>query len=248
MKLDGKVAVITGGSSGIGLAIAREFIAHGAKVAIFGRDEKKLNDAQNSLTGEVVALQGDVTNLGDIDRLFARVAKRLGDVDIVVANAGIPRGAPLADVTPELFDEVINTNLRGTFFTVQRGVAAMRDHGSVVLVTSVADVKGFPGTSVYAASKAAVRSLARTLAAELAPRGIRVNALSPGPIDTPIFAGLGFDEKGTEAMKQEYASQVPLGRMGRADEMAKAVLFLASADASFVTGAELAADGGLAQV
>ncbi len=247
-KFEGQVAVITGGNSGIGLATAQAFANQGAKVVIMGRNDATLETAQKSIGGNCLAVQGDVQNLDDLDRLFSEAGQAFGSVDIIVANAGVATFQPLGEVTPEAFDTMNDINVRGVFFTVQKGLPQMKDGGSIVLISSVVGTKGFAGTSVYSATKAAVRSFARTMTAELAPRNIRVNAVSPGPVETPIYGRLGIPEDQLDALKDGFVAQVPLGRMGRTEEIAATVLFLASQEASFITGVELCAGGGIAQV
>lgn len=247
-KLSGKVAVITGGSSGIGLATARRFVEEGAHVFLIGRRRAELDKAKAQIGRNTTTIQGDVTNLADLDRLYENVKKEKGVVDIVVANAGLVEQATLDQATPEHFDRTFNLNARGAFFTVQKALPLMKNGGAVVLVSSGAHQKGIPAHSVYAATKAALRSFARTWAMELKDRGIRVNTLSPGPIETPMLNGQFDDPAKTDAMKATYAAMTPLGRIGRPDEMAAAALFLASDDSSYSTGIDLAADGGITQV
>ncbi len=247
-KLDGKIAVITGGSSGIGLAIAQEFVAQGAYVFITGRRQDELDKAKAAIGRNVTAVRSDVAELDDLDRLYATVAREKGGLDILVANAGVGNFVATAEATPAHFDKIFNINVRGAFFTVQKALTLLRDGGSIVLVASNAQYKGIPGFAAYSASKAALRSLARSWAAEFKDRGIRVNTLSPGPIDTPIFETLGLSPAELEATKQHFAGQVPLGRIGRPEEMGKAALFLASSDSSFSTGIDLVADGGMTQL
>jgi len=247
-KLDGKVAVITGGSTGIGLAAAQEFVAQGAHVFITGRRQNELDKAVKLIGRNVTAVRGDAARLEDLDRLYQTVERDKGRIDVLVANAGIGELAATAEATPEHFDKIFAVNVRGVYFTVQKALNLIRDNGSIVLVASVAQYAGIPGFSVYSATKAAVRSLARSWAAEFKTRGIRVNTLSPGPIDTPIFDTLGLPPEQTEAAKQQFVADVPLGRIGRPEEMAKAILFLASSDSSYTTGTDLVADGGLTQV
>lgn len=247
-KLDGKVAVITGGNSGIGLEIAREFSRQGAKVVIFGRNKTTLAEAEQSIGGDCLAVQGDVRQLDDLDRLFAQAGETFGSIDTLVANAGGGTIQPFTEVTEVTFDEQTQINFRGLFFTIQKALPLMKDGGTVTLVSSVAGVKGIAGMSVYSATKAAVRSLARTLTAELAPRGIRVNTLSPGPIETPIFGRLGLPEDQIGPATEGFKGMVPMARFGTPQEMASVALFLASDDSSYVTGIDLSADGGLAQV
>ena len=249
-KLEGKVAVVTGGNSGIGLAVAQEFSRQGAKVAVLGRNRETLSEAEKSIKGEVLAVQGDVQRLEDIDKLFTQIKERFGKIDSLVVNAGVIHFGPITEVDEKAFDFQTNVNFKGAFFTIQKALPLLQDGGTIILISSVAGIKGFAGASVYSATKAALRSLARTLTAELAPRRIRVNVLSPGPIDTPIFdrPDNGIPESEIENMKNQFGSMVPFGRMGSSDEMANVALFLASADSSYVTGVDLAADGGMAQV
>jgi NAD(P)-dependent dehydrogenase (short-subunit alcohol dehydrogenase family) len=247
-KLEGKVAVITGGNSGIGLATAKRFVAEGAYVFITGRRQTELDAAVKQIGKNVTGIQGDVSNLADLDRLYAAVKQQKGHVDILFANAGLGEFAPLGNITEAHFDKTFNTNVKGLLFTVQKALGLFKDGGSIILNASVAGSKGFPAFSVYSATKAAVRSFARSWTTDLKDRKIRVNAVSPGPIDTPILNGLGTSEEQIQQIKAGFASGVPMGRMGAADEIAKAVLFLASDESSYVTGAELFVDGGLAQV
>jgi NAD(P)-dependent dehydrogenase (short-subunit alcohol dehydrogenase family) len=246
MKLQSKVAVITGGSSGIGLATARRFGAEGAHVFITGRWQSELDQAKTKLGGNVTAVQGDVANLDDLDRLYRTVASRTGVVDIVFANAGFVELLTIDAVTPEHVDKTININLRGLPFTVQKALPLKKNGGSIVLTSSVVGVMGLPGHGVYGATKAGVRSFARTWAAELKNRGIRVNVVSPGATDTPIIDGQSRKE--ADSAKATFAEKTPLGRIGQPNELASAVLFLASDDSSFITGFDLQVDGGLAQV
>ncbi len=247
-KLDGKVAVVTGGNSGIGLSIASEFARQGARVVIFGRNGERLAAALRTLGDQALAVQGDVTNLADLDRLYARTAERFGKIDVLVANAGIALPLPLEHIDEANFDLISGVNFKGAFFTVQRALGHLNDGASILLITSGTNRKGLPGFSVYAATKAALRSLARSFSTELAERGIRVNALSPGPIETPLFEKMGLPPEAVEAFGETLTRQIPVGRFGQPDEMAKAALFLASDDASYVVGTELVADGGLTQV
>ncbi|HEY4276076.1 MAG TPA: SDR family oxidoreductase [Rhizomicrobium sp.] len=247
-KFNGKIAVVTGGSSGIGLAAAKSFVAEGAHVFITGRRESELAKAKAEIGKNVTTVQGDIANLADLDRLYDTVKKEKGALDIIVASAGFVERASLAVSTPEHFDRTFNINARGTYFSVQKALPLLRHGGSVVLVSSCLHLKGMPEHGTYAATKAAMRSFARTWAMELKDRGIRVNTLSPGAIDTPIIAGQFKTPEGAEAAKQFFASITPLSRIGRADEMAKAILFLASDDSSYSTGIDLVADGGITQV
>ena len=248
MRLDGKTAAITGGNSGIGLAIARAFRDAGARVAILGREPTTLAAAADELGPEGLAVRGDVARPEDLDRFFSDVESTFGGLDVLVANAGIYGSAPIDETTAEVFDQINNINFRGTFFTVQRALPHLRDGASVILVTSTANTAGIPGLSVYSATKAAVRSLARSLAAELQQRGIRVNALSPGMTDTPIFERTGMTRAEVEALREAMSGQIPMGRFGRPDEIAAAALFLASDASSYITGIELPVSGGVGQL
>jgi NAD(P)-dependent dehydrogenase (short-subunit alcohol dehydrogenase family) len=247
-KLDGKVAVITGGNSGMGLATARLFVAEGAYVFITGRRQAELDKAVGLIGRNVTAVQGDVANLADLDRLYATVKERKGYVDIVFANAGMGEYGTIGEITEKHFDKIFDVNVRGLLFSVQKALPLFRDGGSIILNASIASIKGMPAFGVYSASKAAVRSFARTWTSELKGRKIRVNTLSPGPIDTPILNGLASTEEELKQFKAHMAGQVPLGRMGTSDEIAKVALFFASDDSSFVTGVELFVDGGMAQI
>ncbi len=243
MKLKDKVAVITGGNSGIGLATAQEFKAQGARVVIFGRNQKTLDQAAQTIGKGTLAIRGDVTNLSDLGLLYKQTVERFSKIDILVVNAGISKPRTIEHIDEMIFDQISNINFKGAFFTVQRAIPYFNDGASILLVTGSVYEKGVPGYSVVSATKAAVRSLARTFAAELLPRGIRVNALSPGSIETPIFEKLGLPVE-----PEKWAEQIPMKRIGRAEEMAKAALFLASDDSSYMTGAELVIDGGKAQI
>ncbi len=247
-KLEGKVAVITGGSSGIGLATAQAFVAEGAQVFITGRRQGELDKAVQLIGKKATGVQGDVANLADLDRLYAVVKQKAGRVDIVFANAGGGGLVPMGAITEEHFDQTFDANVKGLLFTVQKALPLMTGGGSVILNASIAASKGFPSFSVYSASKAAVRSFARTWTVDLKERKIRVNVISPGTIDTPILDGLGSNPEETKQIKQSFVATIPLGRIGHSEEIAKAALFLASDDSSFVTGIELFVDGGTAQV
>nr|WP_218626716.1 SDR family oxidoreductase [Caballeronia sp. dw_276] len=242
LKLEGKTAVVTGGNSGIGLAIARRFAEQGAHVFITGRRQAQLDEAVALIGGRVEAVQGDVTNAGDLDRLFDTVKAKAGKLDILVTSSGVSEYSTLESTTEEHFDKAFDVNVRGMVFTVQRAVQHMAGGGSIVLVGSIAGSIGNPGYGTYSATKAAVRSYARTWTAELAARKIRVNVLSPGPIDTPMF------ENVSDEVRLSLTSRIPLDRLGRPEEVADAALFLASSDSSFVAGAELCIDGGMTQV
>jgi len=244
-KLEGKVAVITGGSSGIGLAITKRFVAEGAHVFITGRRQSELDKAASEIGRNVTAVQGDVSNLEDLDRLYAAISSQKRKIDIVVANAGIVKPVPTSAVTPEHFDETFDINARGAYFTVQKALPLMKDGGAIVLISSGAWLKGIPGYSTYSATKAAIRSFARTWTAEFKDRKIRVNVLSPGAVETPIIDGQFPSKESADQFRAFLTSLTPLARFGRPEEMASAALFLASDESSYVAGAELAADGGL---
>jgi NAD(P)-dependent dehydrogenase (short-subunit alcohol dehydrogenase family) len=251
-KLEGKVAVITGGNSGIGLATAQRFVAENAHVFITGRRQSELDAAVKQIgKNNVTGVQGDVSNLADLDRLYAIVKQQKGRIDVLFANAGVGEFVPLGEITEDHFDKIFNINVKGLLFTVQKALPLFQDNdggGSIILTASNASSKGVGALSVYNATKAAVRSFARTWTVDLKHRKIRVNAISPGPIDTPIFSSVGLSEEQIEQFKASVVSMVPLGRMGSPDEIAKAVLFLASDDSSYVTGIELFVDGGMAQI
>ena len=243
-KLEGKIALVTGGNSGIGLATAKQFVNEGAYVFITGRRDPELAAAIKEIGRNVTGVQGDVANLGDLDRLFGQIKREKGSLDIVFANAGAAEFAPLGKITEEHYDSLFNSNVKGLLFTVQKALPLMPDGASVILNASVVASKGLPDWSVYSATKATVRSFARTWTTDLKNRRIRVNAVSPGYTDTPPWHSI---EAAEEHMKT-ISSSVPLGRFGTPDEIAKAVVFLASDDSSYVTGAELFVDGGFAQV
>jgi NAD(P)-dependent dehydrogenase (short-subunit alcohol dehydrogenase family) len=247
-KLDGKIAVITGGNSGIGLATAQRFVAEGAYVFITGRRQAELDAAVKTIGSNVTGVQGDVANLADLDRLYSTVKQQKERIDIVFANAGGGDFAPLGAITEESFDKTFNANVKGLLFTVQKALPLLVDGGSVILNASIVATKGMQALSVYSATKAAVRSFARTWTTDLKDRKIRVNAISPGPIETPGLNGLGQTEEQIRQFKSGLAAAVPLGRIGDADEIAKAAVFLGSDDSSFITGIELFVDGGMAQV
>ena len=247
-KLDGKIAVITGGSAGMGFAAAKLFVAEGARVIITGRDQAALDAAVRSIGRNVEAFRSDVSRVADIEALRARVQERYSRVDILFANAGTAKPGPFEQVSEDDFDLGVDTNLKGTFFTVQKLVSLMTSGGSVVLNTSIQGSKGWPGFTIYAATKAAIRSLARTLTAELATRGIRVNAIAPGLIDTDLIRKVGLSEAAIEQINAQAHAQIPLHRSGSADEVAKVVLFLAADDSAYVSGVELTVDGGWTQV
>jgi NAD(P)-dependent dehydrogenase (short-subunit alcohol dehydrogenase family) len=251
-KLEGKVAVITGGTSGIGLATAQRFASEGVYVFIIGRRQSELDAAVKQISknnNNVTGVQGDVSNLADLDRLYATVKEQKGHIDILFANAGVGELVPLGEITEAHFDKTFGINVKGLLFTVQKALPLFQDGGgSIILNASIASSKGAEALSVYSATKAAIRSFARTWTVELKHRKIRVNAISPGPIDTPGFNGLALSEEQIEQFKTSIVSTVPMGRMGSPDEVAKAVSFLASDDSSYVTGIELFVDGGMAQI
>lgn len=242
-SLEGKTAVITGGNSGIGLSIAQLFVDEGASVVVSGRNETTLASAGQQLGGASTTVKADVRNLADLD---AVVAAANGKIDVLVVNAGGAQVRPIEMVDEDTFDLQQETNFKGAFFTIQKALPYLGEGSSVIITSSVANVKGMPGMSVYGASKAAVRSLTRTLAAELAPKGIRVNTISPGPIETPIFNRVGIPEEHLDEARKGFESMVPLGRFGQPEDIAEAALFLANAN--YVTGIDLPVDGGLAQV
>jgi NAD(P)-dependent dehydrogenase (short-subunit alcohol dehydrogenase family) len=247
-KLDGKIALITGGNSGIGLATAKRFMSEGAYVYITGRRESELASAVKEIGRNVTGVQGDVSDLGDLDRLFAQIRREKGRLDVLFANAGVAKYAPLGEITEEFYDSIFNINVKGLLFTVQKALPLMPDGASIILNASIVASKGLPSNSVYSATKAAVRSFARTWTTDLKDRHIRVNAVSPGSTDTPGLNDLlASSETGQQRLKM-ISNSVPLGRLGAPDEIAKVVVFLASDDASYVTGAELFVDGGFAQV
>jgi NAD(P)-dependent dehydrogenase (short-subunit alcohol dehydrogenase family) len=240
-KLQGKVAVITGGTTGIGLATAKLFVEEGAYVFITGRRQKELDDAMKAIGGNVTGVQGDIARLSDLDRLYETVAAR-GRIDVVFANAGVAEFSPIGKITEEHFDKLFDINVKGTLFTVQKALPFLNDGGSIILNASVASVKGTPAFGVYGATKAALRSFVRTWTSDLKDHRIRSNVISPGPIDTPVIDGQPADAIA------RIVSTIPMGRMGEPDEIAKVALFLASDDSSFVTGIELFVDGGRGQV
>jgi NAD(P)-dependent dehydrogenase (short-subunit alcohol dehydrogenase family) len=250
-RLEGKVAVITGGNSGIGLATAQLFVTEGAYVFITGRRQSELDAAVKQIgKNNVTGIQGDVSNLADLDRLYDTVKQQKGRIDVLFANAGIIELAPIGSITESHFDKIFNVNVKGLLFTVQKALMLFQDGdgGSIVLTGSIGGSKGYEGSSVYSATKAAIRSFARTWTVELKHRKIRVNAISPGPIDTPMTSTMVKSEELGEQLKTNLVNAVPLERMGSSDEIAKAVLFLASDDSSYVTGIELFVDGGMAQI
>ena len=247
-KLEGKVAVVTGGSSGIGLATAKRFVEEGAFVYITGRRQAELDKAVSEIGRNVTAIQGDVSNLADLDRLYAKVGEGKGKFDILFAGAGIVDPQPLAETTEERFDRVFAINTRGLAFTVKKALPLLKDGGAIIVITSIAEGKGIPGFTAYSATKAAVRSFVRTWTAELKDRRIRVNAISPGPIDTSIFEQQAPTKEGADQARAQFAAAVPFGRLGRPDEIASTALFLASDEASFIAGVDLPVDGGMTAI
>jgi NAD(P)-dependent dehydrogenase (short-subunit alcohol dehydrogenase family) len=246
-KLDGKIAVITGGNSGLGLATAERFVAEGAYVFITGRRQDQLDAAVRTIGRNVAGVQGDISSLDDLDRLFATVREKKGRLDVLFANAGIGEFAPLGQITEAHFDKTFDVNVKGTVFTVQKALPLMSAGASIVINGSMVSIKGMPAFGVYAATKAALRSFARTWSVDLRERGIRVNVVSPGTVVTPAYKTLMTDEQ-IEGFTAQAAATTPLGRVGTPDEIARAVVFLASEDASFVDGIELFVDGGAAQI
>ncbi len=247
-RLEGKVAVITGGNSGIGLATARRFVAEGAFVFITGRRQAELDKAAREIGPNAFPVQGDVANLTDLDRLYATVEREKGKLDVLFANAGLSAYVPLGSITEEHFDQVFDINVRGLLFSVQKALPLMHDGGSIVLNASIVSIKGQEAMSVYSASKAAVRSFARTWSTDLRSRKIRVNAVSPGAIPTPGYDNLGMPREQLDQLVAAAVANIPLGRTGLPDEIAKAVVFLASEDSSYIAGIELFVDGGLTQI
>ena len=247
-KLEGKIVVITGGNSGIGLATAKRFVSEGANVFIFGRRQNEIDAGVSEIGKNVIGIQGDVSNLADLDRLFDVVKVQKGHLDILFANAGIAQFAPLGEISEKHFDKIFRINVKGLLFTVQKALPILVDGGSIILNASIGTSKGVEKSSVYSATKAAVRSFARTWTVDLRDRKIRVNAISPGPIDTPIFNSITQNEEQSELFKKNIVNAVPMKRMGSPDEVAKVVSFLASDESSYITGIELFVDGGLAQI
>jgi NAD(P)-dependent dehydrogenase (short-subunit alcohol dehydrogenase family) len=247
-KLDGKVTVVTGGSAGIGFAIARRFAAEGAAVFVTGRRQAALDAAVDAIGRQATGVCGDSSRLADLDRLYQVVRDKAGRLDVVVANAGFGEAAPFGAISEDHFERSFTANVKGALFAAQKALPLLRDGGAIILIGSIITTRAVAGFSAYAASKAAIRSFARQWMLDLAPRRIRVNVISPGPIDTPGLDSLAEGEEARRQFKAGLAARVPLGRLGEADEVAKAAVFLASDDASFVNGAELFVDGGLAQI
>jgi NAD(P)-dependent dehydrogenase (short-subunit alcohol dehydrogenase family) len=247
-RLEGKVAVVTGGNSGIGLATAKRLQEEGARVAISGRSRQTLDEAVKTIGNGVVAVQADVAKLNEVDKLYAEVSKKLGKIDVLFVNAGVAKFAPLAETSENIYDEQFDINIKGAYFTIQKALPFLNDGASIILNTSVADSTGTVGASAYSATKAALRSLARTAAAELVGRGIRVNTVAPGPIVTPIFGRTGLPKEAIDEFAKGVMAKVPMKRFGQPEEVAATVAFLASQDASYITGVEINVDGGLGQI
>ncbi|MGA7916578.1 MAG: glucose 1-dehydrogenase, partial [Candidatus Acidiferrales bacterium] len=247
-RLEGKVAVVTGGNSGIGLAAAKRLKDEGARVAISGRSQKTLDEAVKFLGKDALAVQADVAKLGEIDKLFAAVSQKFGKIDVLFVNAGVAKFVPLNAVTEEHFDEIFDIDAKGAYFTIQKALPYLNDGASIILNTSVAGQKGLANGTVYSATKAALRSFARSVAAELVGRNIRVNAVAPGPIETPIFGRTGLSKEQVDEFAKSIVSMVPMKRLGKPEEVAGVVAFLASQDASYITGVEINVDGGMGQI
>ncbi len=247
-RLEGKVAVVTGGNSGIGLASAKRLAEEGARVAISGRNQKTLDEAVKIIGHNVLAIQADTNKVAETEKFLKEVSQKLGRIDVLFVNAGIAKFLPLADVTESHFDEQFNTNVRGAYFTVQKSVPYLNDGASIILNTSIVSTKGQPNASVYSSTKAALRSFARTTATELVGRNIRVNAVAPGPIETPIFGKTGLSKEHIDEFAKQIIQAVPMKRFGKPEEVAGAVAFLASSDSSYITGVELNVDGGMGQL
>jgi NAD(P)-dependent dehydrogenase (short-subunit alcohol dehydrogenase family) len=247
-KLTGKIAVVTGGSSGIGLGIAKRFAAEGAKVAITGRNQSKIDEALRQIGPDAIGIESDVSNLRDLTRLYETVGQQLGKIDVLVVNAGVYVLGPLSAFTEAQFDQVSDINFKGAFFSVQKALPVLRDGASIILLSSTVNQKGVPNHAAYSATKAAVRSLARSFSAELLDRHIRVNTLSPGPVDTPVFDTVASSAEGAKAMLEAMGNFTPLKRVGQAEEMAAAALYLASDDSAYMLGSELLLDGGLREL
>lgn len=247
-KLSGKTAIVTGATSGMGLDTAKLFLKEGAKVVLTGRSQEKLNAIEDQLTGDYLLQPAEASSTADSKNLIEKTVEKFGKIDILFLNAGIFRVEPIGHLTEEIFDEVYNVNVKGPLFTVNLAANSLNDGASIIFNTSITNVKGFPGMAAYGSSKAALRSITKTLAAEFGSRNIRVNSIAPGPIDTPIYGKHNVPQEQIDGMASSFPSMVPLGRFGKGNEVATVALFLASDDASFITGAEVPVDGGFAQV
>ena len=246
MKLQNKIAVITGGNSGIGLATAKELKAHGARVIIIGRNKDAVNAAAKEIGGDTLGITADVSRVADIEHAMKIIGEKAGHIDVLYVNAGVAKFAPVTDSTEAMFDEMMNINVKGAYFTMQRALPLLADGASVIFTSSSVANFGMPGASIYGAGKAALNNLVKTLALELAAKKIRVNVVSPGPIATPIFGKMGMDQAAQNEVGAAILKQVPLARFGSSEEIGRAVLFLASSDSSYMTGQELCVDGGMA--
>ena len=247
-KLENKVAIVTGATSGMGLETAKRYLEEGAKVVLTGRSQEKLDALKNELDGDYLLVKAEASSTADSKDLLAKTVEHFGKIDVLFLNAGVFRLETIDVLTEEIFDEVYNINVRGPVFTVQAAYEHLNEGASIIFNTSVVNIKGFGGMTAYASSKAALRSIVRTLAAEFGPKGIRVNAIAPGPIDTPIYGKHNVPQENIDAMASNFPSMVSLGRFGNANEIATTALFLASTDSSYITGAEIPVDGGFAQV
>ncbi len=247
-KLENKVAIVTGATSGMGLQTAKKYLEEGAKVVLTGRSQEKLDALKGELTGDYLLVKAEASSTADSKDLIAQTVDHFGKIDILFLNAGVFRLETIDGLTEEIFDEVHNINVRGPVFTVQAAYNHLNEGASIIFNTSVVNVKGFGGMTAYASSKAALRSIVRTLAAEFGPKGVRVNAIAPGPIDTPIYGKHNVPQENIDAMASNFPSMVSLGRFGKAEEIANTALFLASSDSSYITGTEIPVDGGFAQV